>query len=79
MKTFWIRTVSAIVYVILFLGTMFSGVFTGNLQVGVLIFGAFLLFVTVCYLGKTDRREQRLSKNDGSDRELILSRMLFDE
>ena len=47
MKTFWIRTVSAIVYVILFLGTMFSGVFTGNLQVGVLIFGAFLLFVTV--------------------------------
>ena len=39
---------------------------------------AVLLFVTVCYLGKSDRREQRLSKDDGSDRELILSRMLFD-
>ena len=47
MKTFWIRTVSAVVYVLLFLGSMFSGVLLGNEKVGMLIFGAFLLFVTI--------------------------------
>ena len=47
MKTFWIRTASATVYVMLFLGSMFSGVLLGNAKVGMLIFGAFLLFVTV--------------------------------
>lgn len=47
MKTFRIRTASAVVYVLLFLGSMFSGVLTGNTRLGMLIFGAFLLFVTV--------------------------------
>ena len=47
MKTFWIRTASAVVYVLLFLGSMFSGVLLGNEKAGMLIFGAFLLFVTV--------------------------------
>ena len=47
MKTFWIRTASAVVYVILFLGTLFSGMLLGNPKLGALIFGAFLLFVTM--------------------------------
>ena len=47
MKTFWIRTASAVVYVLLFLGSLFSGVLLGNAKAGMLIFGAFLLFVTV--------------------------------
>ena len=47
MKTFWIRTLSAIVYVLLFVGSMFSGVLLGNVKAGMLIFGAFLLFVTI--------------------------------
>ncbi|MBP3762698.1 MAG: phosphatidate cytidylyltransferase [Bacteroidales bacterium] len=47
MKTFWIRTASAAVYVLLFLGTLYSGRLTGNALLGQLLFGAFLLFVTV--------------------------------
>ncbi len=47
MKTFWIRTASAAVYVLLFLGTLYSGRLTGNALLGQMIFGAFLLFVTV--------------------------------
>lgn len=47
MKTFWIRTASAVVYVLLFLGSMFSGVLLGNGRAGMLLFGAFLLFVAV--------------------------------
>lgn len=47
MKNFWIRTASAAVYVLLFLGSMFSGVLLGDMRVGMLLFGAFLLFVTV--------------------------------
>ena len=47
MKTFLIRTASAIVYVLLFVGTMFSGLLMGNVRVGVLLFAAFLLLVTV--------------------------------
>lgn len=46
MKTFWIRTASAVVYVLLFVGSMFSGVLLGNPKAGMFIFGAFLLFVT---------------------------------
>ena len=47
MKTFLIRTASAIVYVLLFVGTMFSGLLMGNVRVGVLLFADFLLLVTV--------------------------------
>ena len=47
MKTFWIRTASAVVYVLLFVGSMFSGVLLHNDKAGMLIFGAFLLFVTI--------------------------------
>lgn len=47
MKTFWIRTASAAVYVLLFLGTLLSGRLLGNPKLGLLLFGAFLLFVTV--------------------------------
>ena len=47
MKTFWIRTISAVVYVLLFVGSMFSGTLLGNDRAGMLIFGAFLLFVTI--------------------------------
>ena len=36
-----------------------------------------LLFVAADYLGKTEHREQRLSKDDPSDRELLLSRLLY--
>lgn len=46
MKTFWIRTASAVVYAVLFLGTLLSGRLLGNPQVGIVLFGAFLLFVT---------------------------------
>lgn len=45
MKTFWIRTASAVVYALLFLGTLLSGRLLGNPQVGLVLFGAFLLFV----------------------------------
>lgn len=47
MKTFWIRTASAVVYVVLFLGTLLSGFLLKEPKVGLLIFGAFLVFVTV--------------------------------
>ncbi len=47
MKTFWIRTASAAVYVILFLGTLLSGYLLDNMQVGQALFAAFLLFVTL--------------------------------
>ena len=45
MKTFWIRTASAVVYALLFLGTLLSGRLLGNPQLGLALFGAFLLFV----------------------------------
>lgn len=45
MKTFWIRTASAVVYAVLFLGTLLSGRLLGNPQLGLVLFGAFLLFV----------------------------------
>lgn len=45
MKTFWIRTASAVVYALLFLGTLLSGRLLGNPQMGLVLFGAFLLFV----------------------------------
>ena len=45
MKNFWTRTVSAIVYVALFLGSIYSGKLLGNELVGDIIFSAFLLFV----------------------------------
>lgn len=47
MKTFWIRTASATIYAILFLGTLLSGRLLNNPKLGLVIFGAFLLFVTV--------------------------------
>lgn len=47
MKTFWIRTASAAVYALLFIGTMYSGTLLHNQDLGVLIFMAFLLFVAV--------------------------------
>ena len=45
MKTFWIRTASAVVYALLFLGTLLSGRLLGNPHLGLVLFGAFLLFV----------------------------------
>ena len=45
MKTFWIRTASAVVYALLFLGTLLSGRLLGKPQLGLVLFGAFLLFV----------------------------------
>lgn len=45
MKNFWTRTVSAVVYVALFLGCIYSGNLLGNKFVGGLILTAFLLFV----------------------------------
>lgn len=45
MKTFWIRTASAVVYALLFLGTLLSGRLLGNPHLGLVFFGAFLLFV----------------------------------
>lgn len=47
MKTFWIRTASATVYAVLFLGTLLSGRLLNNPKLGLVIFGAFLLFVTI--------------------------------
>lgn len=47
MKTFWIRTASAVVYALLFLGTLLSGRLLGNPHLGLVLFGAFLLFVNV--------------------------------
>ena len=47
MKTFWIRTASATVYAVLFLGTLLSGRLLNNPKLGLVIFGAFLLFVAI--------------------------------
>ena len=47
MKTFWIRTASATVYALLFLGSIYSGRLLGNALVGELILTAFGLFVTL--------------------------------
>ncbi len=47
MKTFWIRTASATLYALLFLGTLLSGRLLNNPKLGLLLFGAFLLFVTM--------------------------------
>lgn len=46
MKTFWIRTASATVYALLFLGSIYIGRIVGNQTVGDVAFGLFLLFVT---------------------------------
>lgn len=45
MKNFWVRTVSAVVYVVLFLGCIYSGALLGNPLAGGIILTAFLLFV----------------------------------
>ncbi len=45
MKNFWVRTVSAVVYVALFLGCIYSGLLLNNKLVGGIILTAFLLFV----------------------------------
>lgn len=47
MKNFWIRTASAAAYAILFVGSIYSGRLMGNLNAGVLIFTAFLMFVAM--------------------------------
>ena len=46
MKNFWVRTISAVVYVVLFLGSIYSGALLGNELIGGIILTAFLLFVT---------------------------------
>ena len=45
MKNFWVRAASAVVYVALFLGCIYSGDLLGNKLAGAIIFAAFLLFV----------------------------------
>ena len=45
MKNFWVRAASAVVYVALFLGCIYSGDLTGNKLLGGVILAAFLLFV----------------------------------
>lgn len=45
MKTFWIRTASAVVYAVLFLGSLLSGFLLKNPVAGLAIFSAFLCFV----------------------------------
>ena len=45
MKNFWTRAASAVVYVVLFLGCIYSGVLLKNQVLGGIIFAAFLLFV----------------------------------
>lgn len=45
MKNFWVRAASAVVYVALFLGSIYSGALTGNKTLGEVILTAFLLFV----------------------------------
>jgi len=47
MKNFWVRSISAVVYVALFLGSIYSGVLLKNPTLGGIIFTAFLLFVAV--------------------------------
>ena len=45
MKNFWVRAASAVVYVALFLGCIYSGALLKNPTLGGVIFTAFLLFV----------------------------------
>ena len=45
MKNFWVRAASAVVYVALFLGCIYSGKLLGNELLGGIILTAFLLFV----------------------------------
>ena len=45
MKNFWVRTVSAVVYVVLFIGCIYSGILLRSPLAGGLILTAFLLFV----------------------------------
>lgn len=45
MKNFWTRTISAVIYVVLFLGSIYSGALLGNKLAGGIILTAFLLFV----------------------------------
>ena len=45
MKNFWTRAISAVVYVVLFLGSIYSGALLGNETLGGIILTAFLLFV----------------------------------
>lgn len=47
MKNFWTRAASAVVYVVLFIGCIYSGALLKNPLAGGLILTAFLLFVTV--------------------------------
>lgn len=47
MKNFWVRTASATVYAILFLGSIYSGRLLGNSVAGCLILTAFALFVAI--------------------------------
>lgn len=45
MKNFWVRAASAVVYVALFLGSIYCGDLTGNKVLGAVVLTAFLLFV----------------------------------
>lgn len=45
MKNFWVRAASAVVYVALFLGCIYSGQLIGNEVWGHIVFALFLLFV----------------------------------
>ncbi|MCQ2273283.1 MAG: phosphatidate cytidylyltransferase [Bacteroidales bacterium] len=45
MKTFWIRTASALVYAVLFLGSIFMGRITGNNELGIIVLAFFGAFV----------------------------------
>ena len=47
MKTFWIRTASATVYALLFIGSIYSGRIIGNDTIGIAILTAFALFVAL--------------------------------
>ena len=47
MKNFWIRTASATVYAVLFLGSIYSGRLLDNDLVGIILLAAFALFVTI--------------------------------
>ena len=52
MKNFWVRTASATVYAILFLGSIYSGRLLGNAVAGTVILTAFALFVAIgCWFG----------------------------
>lgn len=47
MKTFWIRTLSATVYALIFVGCIYAELLTGNAFLGAMIFSLFLTFVSV--------------------------------